>query len=70
MPAASKATRTRIFITVPIVDEERRFDKQILATQTGDEIFQAVLLSREFCTLALVDKNPSSGRPHVRWVAP
>jgi iron complex transport system ATP-binding protein len=35
-----------------------------------EEVFQADLLSRAFRTPVLVDKNPSSGRPRVTWVAP
>jgi iron complex transport system ATP-binding protein len=34
------------------------------------DVFQADLLSRAFRTPVLVDKNPSSGRPRVTWVAP
>ena len=33
-------------------------------------VFQQDLLSRAFRTPVLVDKNPSSGRPRVTWVAP
>ncbi|HMD84545.1 MAG TPA: ABC transporter ATP-binding protein [Terriglobia bacterium] len=36
----------------------------------AEEVFQADLLSRAFRTPVLVDKNPSSGRPRVTWVAP
>ena len=36
----------------------------------AEDVFQADLLSRAFRTPVLVDKNPSSGRPRVTWVAP
>ncbi len=36
----------------------------------AEEVFQAELLSRAFRTPVLVDKNPSSGRPRVTWIAP
>jgi len=36
----------------------------------ADDVFQADLLTRAFRTPVLVDKNPSSGRPRVTWVAP
>ena len=36
----------------------------------ADEVFQADLLSRAFRTPVVVDKNPSSGRPRVTWIAP
>jgi iron complex transport system ATP-binding protein len=36
----------------------------------AEAVFQADLLSRAFRTPVLVDKNPSSGRPRVTWVAP
>jgi iron complex transport system ATP-binding protein len=35
-----------------------------------EDVFQADLLSKAFRTLVLVDRNPSSGRPRVTWVAP
>jgi iron complex transport system ATP-binding protein len=35
-----------------------------------EEVFRADLLSRAFRTPVLVDKNPSSGRPRVTWIAP
>jgi len=36
----------------------------------AEEVFQADLLSCAFRTPVLVDKNPSSGRPRVTWIAP
>jgi iron complex transport system ATP-binding protein len=36
----------------------------------AEEVFQAELLSRAFRTPVLVDRNPSSGRPRVTWIAP
>jgi iron complex transport system ATP-binding protein len=36
----------------------------------AEAVFQADLLSCAFRTPVLVDKNPSSGRPRVTWVAP
>lgn len=36
----------------------------------AEEVFDAELLSSAFRTPVLVDKNPSSGRPRVTWVAP
>ena len=36
----------------------------------AEDVFQADLLSQAFRTPVLVDKNPSSGRPRVTWVAP
>jgi iron complex transport system ATP-binding protein len=36
----------------------------------AEDVFDADLLSRAFRTPVLVDKNPSSGRPRVTWVAP
>ena len=35
-----------------------------------DEVFDADLLSAAFRTPVIVDRNPSSGRPRVSWVAP
>jgi iron complex transport system ATP-binding protein len=35
-----------------------------------ENVFQADLLSKAFRTPVLVDRNPSSGRPRVTWVAP
>ena len=35
-----------------------------------EDVFQTDLLSKAFRTPVLVDKNPSSGRPRVTWVAP
>ncbi len=35
----------------------------------ADQIFQSDLLSRVFRTPVLVDRNPSSGRPRITWVA-
>jgi iron complex transport system ATP-binding protein len=35
-----------------------------------EDVFQADLLSKAFRTPVLVDRNPSSGRPRVTWVAP
>ena len=35
-----------------------------------DQVFQPDLLSRVFRTPVRVDRNPSSGRPRVDWVAP
>jgi len=37
---------------------------------TPEQVFQADVLSKAFRTPVLVDKNPSSGRPRVTWVAP
>ncbi len=34
-----------------------------------DQVFQSDLLSRVFKTPVLVDRNPSSGRPRVTWIA-
>lgn len=34
------------------------------------QVFQSDLLSRVFGTSVIVDRNPSSGRPRVTWVAP
>lgn len=35
----------------------------------AEEVFQSDLLSRVFHTPVFVDRNPSSGRPRVNWVA-
>jgi len=43
---------------------------QCLRQGTAEEVFQAELLSRVFRTSVLVDRNPTSGRPRVTWVAP
>lgn len=41
-----------------------------LTQGNAEDVFQADLLSQAFRTPVLVDKNPSSGRPRVTWVAP
>jgi iron complex transport system ATP-binding protein len=41
-----------------------------LSQGKAEKVFQADLLSRAFRTPVLVDKNPSSGRPRVTWIAP
>jgi iron complex transport system ATP-binding protein len=41
-----------------------------LARGTSEQVLQPDLLSRVFRTPILVDRNPSSGRPRVTWVAP
>jgi len=41
-----------------------------LTQGNAEEVFRADLLSRAFRTPVLVDKNPSSGRPRVTWIAP
>jgi iron complex transport system ATP-binding protein len=43
---------------------------QCLRQGKAEDVFRADLLSRAFRTPVLVDKNPSSGRPRVTWVAP
>jgi iron complex transport system ATP-binding protein len=40
-----------------------------LAKGTAEQVLQPDLLSRVFRTPILVDRNPSSGRPRVNWVA-
>jgi iron complex transport system ATP-binding protein len=40
-----------------------------LAKGTAEQVLQPDLLSRVFRTPILVDRNPSSGRPRVTWVA-
>ena len=35
-----------------------------------DAVLESALLSRVFRTPVLVDRNPSSGRPRITWVAP
>jgi iron complex transport system ATP-binding protein len=35
-----------------------------------EQVLQSELLSRVFRTAVVVDRNPSSGRPRVTWVAP
>jgi iron complex transport system ATP-binding protein len=40
-----------------------------LAMGTAEQVLQPDLLSRVFRTPILVDRNPSSGRPRVTWVA-
>lgn len=40
-----------------------------LAKGAAEEVLQPELLSRVFRTPILVDRNPSSGRPRVTWVA-
>jgi iron complex transport system ATP-binding protein len=42
---------------------------QCLRQGEAEDVFQADLLSRAFRTPVLVDKNPTSGRPRVTWVA-
>ena len=42
---------------------------QCLRQGRAEEVFDAELLSRAFRTPVLVDRNPSSGRPRVTWVA-
>lgn len=41
-----------------------------LAQGTPEDVFHADLLSRVFRTPVGVDRNPSTGRPRVCWVAP
>ncbi|MFB3920332.1 MAG: ABC transporter ATP-binding protein [Terriglobia bacterium] len=41
-----------------------------LAQGKPEQVLQSELLSRVFRTRVLVDRNPSSGRPRVTWVAP
>jgi iron complex transport system ATP-binding protein len=41
-----------------------------LAKGTAEQVLQPGLLSRVFRTPILVDRNPSSGRPRVTWLAP
>ena len=41
-----------------------------LAKGTAEQVLQPDLLSRVFRTPILVDRNPSSGRPRVTWLAP
>jgi len=41
-----------------------------LAQGKPEQVLQSDLLSRVFRTHVLVDRNPSSGRPRVTWVAP
>ena len=43
---------------------------QCLRQGKPEDVFQADLLSQAFRTPVLVDRNPSSGRPRVTWVAP
>jgi iron complex transport system ATP-binding protein len=43
---------------------------QCLRQGKPEDVFQADLLSCAFRTPVLVDRNPSSGRPRVTWVAP
>jgi iron complex transport system ATP-binding protein len=40
-----------------------------LAKGTAEQVLQPDLLSRVFRTPILVDRNPSSGRPRVTWIA-
>jgi len=41
-----------------------------LAQGTAEQVLQPDLLSRVFRTPILVDRNPSSGRPRLTWLAP
>ena len=41
-----------------------------LCQGSAEEVFRSELLSRVFRTPVSVDRNPSSGRPRVTWVAP
>lgn len=41
-----------------------------LAQGKPEQVLQSGLLSRVFRTPVVVDRNPSSGRPRVTWVAP
>jgi len=41
-----------------------------LCQGTAERVFQSELLSRVFRTPVVVDRNPTSGRPRVNWVAP
>jgi len=41
-----------------------------LARGTAEDVLDPELLSRVFRTPILVDRNPSSGRPRITWVAP
>jgi iron complex transport system ATP-binding protein len=41
-----------------------------LAKGTAEQVLQPDLLSRIFRTPILVDRNPSSGRPRLTWLAP
>jgi iron complex transport system ATP-binding protein len=40
-----------------------------LAMGTPEQVLRPELLSRVFRTPILIDRNPSSGRPRVTWVA-
>jgi ABC-type hemin transport system ATPase subunit len=40
-----------------------------LAKGTAEQVLEPELLSRVFRTPILVDRNPSSGRPRLTWVA-
>jgi len=41
-----------------------------LCQGTAEQVLQTELLSRVFRTPVVVDRNPTSGRPRVTWVAP
>ena len=43
---------------------------QCLAKGPAEQVLQSDLLSRVFRTPVQVDRNPSTGRPRVSWVAP
>jgi iron complex transport system ATP-binding protein len=53
-----------------LADELILMDRgRCLAMGTAEQVLQPDLLSRVFRTPILIDRNPSSGRPRVTWVA-